>query len=88
MTTSRRAPTPLSGFIDTTLRGRHGEPLGVVDELLVDLDSGRIEYLLATAPGGRRLQLRWEAVEILDGAFSFQGDPADLTIVGVAAGRN
>jgi len=82
MTTSRRAPTPLSGLVDATLHGRNGELLGVVDELLVDLESGRIEYLLATAPGGGRLQLRWQSVAIRDGAFCFQGGAAELLVDG------
>jgi uncharacterized protein YrrD len=84
MPSSRRGSAPMSGFIDATLHTRDGALLGVVDELLVALDSGRIEYLLATAANGQRLQFRWDAIEIRDGAFCFHGETADLLVDGAA----
>jgi sporulation protein YlmC with PRC-barrel domain len=69
MTRRSEHAQPLSHLLDASLRSRDGETLGVVDELLIDMHTGRIEYLLATDAEGERLQFRWDAVGIRNGAF-------------------
>jgi len=62
---------PISNIVEADLRDRSGELIGVVDELLIDLESGRIEYVLARGLRGERLQypsttiLRGDKVGIL-----------------------
>lgn len=73
---------PLSPLVDATVRGPDGEALGVVDELLVDLTSGRIEYVVVAGPGGRRLQLPWQSVRVDAAGFRFRGEPRDLVVDG------
>jgi hypothetical protein len=71
MTKSSRhnTPTPISKMVEADLRHASGELLGVVDELLIDLQSGRIEYVLATGVRGQRLQFPWSSVTVEEGTF-------------------
>jgi sporulation protein YlmC with PRC-barrel domain len=76
MTRNRRdAAMPLSDLLDVRLHSRDGDLIGVVDELLIDLRTGRVEYLLATSADGRRLQFRWESVAIHNGGFVASAAP-------------
>jgi hypothetical protein len=67
--TRRENPLPLSNILDATLHSSEGQLLGVVDELLINRHTGRVEYLLAVDPAGQRMQVRWGSVGIRDGAF-------------------
>ncbi|MFU8815102.1 MAG: PRC-barrel domain-containing protein [Pseudomonadales bacterium] len=74
MSTSRcHHPMPLSQIVDAELRRYNGELLGVIDELLVDLRTGRIAYLLAIDARGQRLRFRWDAVAVRNGSFVLHG---------------
>ncbi len=64
--------TPISRIVEADLRRGNGDLLGVVDELLVNLDSGRIEYVLATGIRGQRLQFPWSAITVEQGRFVLQ----------------
>jgi sporulation protein YlmC with PRC-barrel domain len=68
-------PMPLSNMVEAKVRRHDGELVGVVDELLIDLQTGRIEYLLATSVHGQRLSLRWDALDVREGVFIL-ADPA------------
>jgi hypothetical protein len=69
----REDPTPLSNMVEATVRRHDGELIGVVDELLIDLQTGRVEYLLATDVHGQRLSLRWDAIDVRGGTFVLDG---------------
>lgn len=70
MKTSRHdQATPISNIVEADLRHANGDLLGTVDELLIDLQSGRIEYLLATGLRGQRLQFPWSSIRVKDGSF-------------------
>ena len=81
-----QAPTPISHIVDAELRRTNGELLGVVDELLIDLHTGRIEYLIAIDGRGRRLRFRWHAVTVSNGSFVLHGAEPRL-IADVGAGE-
>lgn len=66
--TDRRA-TPISNIIEADLRASDGELLGVVEELLIDLHSGRIEYVLAVGLRGQRLRFPWSSITVENGSF-------------------
>ena len=67
--TRHQHATPISNIVEADLRHANGDLLGVVDELLIDLESGRIEYVLATSVRGQRLQFPWRTVTVEDGGF-------------------
>lgn len=71
---------PVSTIVDTDLRNSHGDLIGVVHELLVDLDSGRILYVLATGVRGQRLQFPWSAIRLEEGAFVLRRPGAHLLL--------
>jgi sporulation protein YlmC with PRC-barrel domain len=60
---------PISRMIDARLYSRTGNPLGTIDELIIDLDSGRVRYLLVAGVGGRRYRFPWEAVLVQRNGF-------------------
>lgn len=62
-------PIPISNMVEADLRHANGELLGEVDELLVDLGSGRIAYVLATGLRGQRLRFPWTSIAVEDGSF-------------------
>jgi sporulation protein YlmC with PRC-barrel domain len=74
MSTAGQNAVPLSGLVDARVQSSDGAYLGIVDELLVDLRTGRIEYLLAIDARGRRRQIRWSAIEVRDGAFVLRAE--------------
>lgn len=63
---------PISNLVEAELRDRNGALLGVVDELLIDLCSGRIEYVLAAGVRGQRLQFPWSSISLERGGFRLQ----------------
>jgi sporulation protein YlmC with PRC-barrel domain len=73
--TRREEPMPLSNLVEAKVRRQDGQLIGVVDELLIDLQTGRIEYLLATDVHGQRISLRWDALDVREGVFILD-DPA------------
>lgn len=70
--TSKTPATPISHIVEADLHHANGDLLGVVDELLIDLDSGRIEYVLASGVRGQRLQFPWAAISVKNGSFMLQ----------------
>lgn len=79
--TSQPAPaTPISNIVDADLRDASGSFLGVVDELLIDLRSGRIEYVLAAGRGGRRLQFPWSSIDVEAGSFVLRSSRPRLVV--------
>jgi len=52
-----------------------GAVLGVVDELLVDLHSGHIAYLIALCRNGDRRIIPWAQVEYCGGDFRLKTRP-------------
>lgn len=60
---------PISHIIEATLRQPNGTLLGHVDELLIDLASGRIEYVMARSVNGQRLRYHWDAISVDAGGF-------------------
>jgi len=89
MRNSRHEQTaPLSRIIDGTVQHANGELLGSIDELLIDLASGRIEYIIVTSTRGQRLRFPWSSITIEGQSFVLQragprlvingpGDPSD-----------
>ncbi len=71
---------PISHLVDADLRRSNGDLLGVVDELLVDLGSGRIEYVLATGLRGQRLRFHWSSISVRDGSFTVRGSDPRLVV--------
>ena len=69
MRNRREHATPISNIVAAELRHADGKLRGVVDELLVDLHSGRIEYVLAAGPRGQRLQFPWSSITVEQGNF-------------------
>jgi hypothetical protein len=61
--------TPITNLVEAELRDGSGALLGVVDELLIDLHSGRIEYVLAAGTRGQRLQFPWQSISLEHGGF-------------------
>jgi sporulation protein YlmC with PRC-barrel domain len=61
--------TPISSLVEAELRDSSGALLGMVDELLIDLHSGRIEYVLAVGMRGQRLQFPWRSISLKHGSF-------------------
>jgi hypothetical protein len=72
--------TPISNIVEADLRLTNGDLLGVVDELLIDLESGRIEYVLATGVHGQRLQFPWSAITVEAGTFVLQRSGPRLVV--------
>lgn len=79
--TSRyKHPTAISNLVEADLRHANGDLLGVVDELLIDLHSGRIEYLLATGLRGQRLQFPWSSIIVQDDGFVLRRSSPRLVV--------
>lgn len=66
---SNNTTMPISNLIDGELRRADGVSLGVVDELLIDLHSGRVEYLIARGRRGERRRYHWHAISVIQGRF-------------------
>lgn len=71
---------PISRIIDGTLRYANGEFLGEVDELLIDLDSGRIDYVIAVNARGQRLRFPWTSISIEGNSFVLQRSGPRLVV--------
>jgi hypothetical protein len=76
----REDAVPISRVVDAELRSSSGDLLGVVDELLIDLHSGRIEYVLASGLRGQRLRFHWSSISVRDGAFRVHGSQPQLVV--------
>ena len=72
--------TPISNIVEADLRHANGDLLGVVDELLIDLKSGRIEYVLASGIRGQRLQFPWSSIRVEGGSFMLRGTGPRLVV--------
>jgi hypothetical protein len=59
----------LSGLVDAVVRLPTGSLLGHIEELLLNLRSGRIDYLIVRVSNGERRPIPWGAVEFRDGEF-------------------
>lgn len=59
----------ISQLVDAVVRWPSETPMGEVDELLVDLHTGRVTYLIVQTPSGERQQIPWSSVKFCDGAF-------------------
>ena len=59
----------ISSLVDMRVLLPGGGILGSVDELLVDMRSGRISYLVARRPDGRRKTIPWHLVSCEGGNF-------------------
>lgn len=59
----------ISQVIEAALRLPDGRLLGYVDELLIDLGSGRIEYVMARGLHGQRLRFSWGAIAVKGNGF-------------------
>ena len=59
----------ISRLVDSVVRLPGGTPMGEVDELLVDLRTGRVTYIIVQTPQGDRRQIPWSSVTFRDGAF-------------------
>lgn len=57
-----RRNAPISRMVDAGLYSRSGNLLGTIDELIIDLDSGRIRYVLVAGRAGRRFRFPWAAL--------------------------
>ncbi|MFW6092845.1 MAG: PRC-barrel domain-containing protein [Pseudomonadota bacterium] len=75
-----RDSIPISRLVEADLRRSNGDLLGVVDELLIDLDSGRIEYVLATGLRGQRLRFHWSSISVENGSFTVRGSNPRLVV--------
>ncbi|MDZ7669355.1 MAG: PRC-barrel domain-containing protein [Gammaproteobacteria bacterium] len=83
MSSSRHQQTaPISRIIDGTLRHANGKLLGYVDELLIDLDSGRIEYVIALSVRGQRLRFPWASISVEGNSFVLHRSGPRLVIDG------
>jgi hypothetical protein len=76
--------TPISSIVEADLHHANGDLLGVVDELLVDLPSGRIEYVLATGLQGQRLQFPWNTITVEQGSFVLRRPRPRLVVDGTS----
>jgi sporulation protein YlmC with PRC-barrel domain len=74
--------TPISNIVEAELRDHNGDLIGIVDELLIDLESGRIEYVLARGLRGARLQYPWRSITIEQGRFILQRSGPRLVVHG------
>jgi len=74
--------TPISNIVEADLRDRSGDLIGVVDELLIDLESGRIEYVLARGVRGERMQYPWKSITVERGGFVLRRSGPRLVING------
>jgi sporulation protein YlmC with PRC-barrel domain len=63
-----------SSLIDMKLVTRDGDLLGSVDELLIELESGRIAYVIVQCRDGRRLTIPWQGVECEPGQFRLRAN--------------
>lgn len=57
----------ISSLVDMRVLLPGGGILGSVDELLVDIRSGRISYVVARCPDGRRKTISWDRVKCQGG---------------------
>ena len=80
---SDRHATPISRIVERDLRRADGELLGRVDELLVDLQSGRIEYVLAVGRHSQRLQFPWSSIMLKNGSFVLRRSHPRLVVTRV-----
>jgi sporulation protein YlmC with PRC-barrel domain len=53
----------ISSLVDTRILQPGGALLGRVDELLIDLRSGRVTHIVAKCPDGGRRVIPWHLVE-------------------------
>lgn len=72
--------TPISRLVEAQLHDHRGSLLGIVDELLIDLRSGRIEYVLAIGLRGQRLRFPWSSIAIQDQGFVLRRSGPRLVI--------
>jgi len=72
--------TPISNIVEADLRDHSGDLIGVVDELLIDLQSGRIEYVLARGLRGQRMQYPWQSITVEQGSFVLRRSGPRLVI--------
>lgn len=78
--------TPISNIVEADLRNRSGGLIGVVDELLIDLRSGRIEYVLARGLRGERMRYPWKSITVERGSFVLRRSGPRL-VIGESRGR-
>lgn len=76
------ASTPISNIVEADLRDRGGNVIGIVDELLIHLESGRIEYVLARGLRGERLQYPWRSITLEQGSFVLRRSGPRLVVNG------
>lgn len=73
----------ISNLVEAELRASDGQLLGIVDELLIDLHTGRIEYVLAAGVRGQRLQFPWSSITLDDRGFKLVRSGPRLVTGGV-----
>jgi len=78
--------TPISNIVEADLRDRSGNLIGIVDELLIHLESGRIEYVLARGLRGERLQYPWQTITLEQGSFVLRRSGPRLVLNGSPGG--
>lgn len=62
----------ISGLVDARILYRNDALFGFVDELLVDLNSGRIAYIIGRRKDGSRTSIPWCQLEYYRGNFRFR----------------
>ena len=55
---------PISRMVDARLYSGTGNLLGTIDELIIDLDAGRIRYVLVAGLAGQRYRFPWDALVV------------------------
>lgn len=71
---------PISHIVEGTVRQANGGLLGHVDELLIDLASGRIEYVIVKSTRGQRLRFPWASISIEGDGFVLQRSGPRLVV--------
>ena len=62
----------MSGLVDARILYSNGVVFGFVDELLIDLSSGRIAYIICQRQDGSRSSVPWTVLEFCGGDFRFR----------------
>ncbi len=68
----------ISSLVDTRILQPGGAVLGRVDELLIDLRSGRVTHIVASCPDGGRRVIPWHLVECRGKMFRLRAALAPL----------
>lgn len=62
----------ITNLVDARILHRNDAVFGFVDELLIDLSSGRVAYIIGRRHDGSRTSIHWDLLEYCSGDFRFR----------------